>query len=203
LQKTGPVDYYHWCYQFPIKYVYRYRLQRILRLLGDRHYPNLLEAGTGSGIFLPELARHCSSLYACDIHNHFDNISRMLDYYKVKDFHLKTCMLEDTGYPDQFFDAIVAVGVLEFVSDLSQAFNEIKRIMKPNGIFVTICPMENKLLDMILSFYSDKHPQEEFGPARGKVIHALEENFRIIKKGTMVPIAGKHFPIYTYFKLST
>lgn len=203
LHRTGPVDYIHWCYQFPIKYIYRYRLRKIASLLGDKHYPALLEAGTGSGIFLPELSRHCSELYAIDIHEQFDGISRMLDFYHIKDYHLTSRRLEETGYPVHFFDAIVAVSVLEFVTDLSKSIAEIKRILKPGGIFVTICPMENKLLDTLLSIYSDKHPAEEFGTARSRVIQAIEESFRIIKKGYMIPFAGEHFPIYTYFKLST
>ena len=46
-------------------------------MLGNKIYAHLLETGTGSGIFLPELARHCEKLYAFDIHPYFDNIDNL------------------------------------------------------------------------------------------------------------------------------
>ena len=75
LKKTGAVDYYYWNYKFPIKYIQLYRFKRIVKLLGEKKYNTLLEAGTGSGVFIPELAKHCNTIYACDIHTNFAHIS--------------------------------------------------------------------------------------------------------------------------------
>lgn len=201
LNRTNEVDYYHWNYQFPIKYVQRYRFKVIVRLLNKRVFPNLLEVGTGSGIFLPELSQHCRKLFAIDIHPHIENIENLLNHYKVKDFSVKSQSIQKTDYPDNHFDAIVAVSVLEFVDDLDAAIIEIKRILKDDGIFITICPMNSKLLDVIVSFFADKTAQEEFGDSRVSVVKALEKNFKIIKKGYMLPIIGKIFPVYTHYKL--
>lgn len=201
LQKTGKVDYFDWNYSFPIKYIQLYRFKTVAKLLGDKTYQKLLEAGTGSGIFLPELSRHCENLYACDIHPHFENIAHLLKNHNIQNYELKSQSIEHTDYPDNFFDAIVAVSVLEFVDDLQASINEIRRILKKDGIFITICPMESKLLDSILSLYTKKKPEEEFGESRMYVGKALEENFSIIKKGYMLPILGKLFPVYTHYKL--
>jgi ubiquinone/menaquinone biosynthesis C-methylase UbiE len=201
LIRTNDVDYYHWNYEFPIKYIQLYRFKTITNLLGNKIYPRLLETGTGSGIFLPELARHCEKLYASDIHPHFENIEPLLKAYQVKDFELKSQSIEKTDYPDDFFDAIVAVSVLEFVEDLKSAINEIKRILKKDGVFLTICPMHNKLLDLIVSKYADKSAKEEFGDSRLYVRKALEQNFITVRKGYLLPIIGKFFPVYTHYKL--
>jgi len=201
LNKTGEVDYYYWNYKFPIKYIQRYRFSRILKLLENKRYPKLLEVGTGSGIFLPELSRHCDKLYACDIHPHFENIEYLLKQYNINNYELKSQSIEKTDYPDNYFDAIVAVSVLEFVNNLQAAITEIKRILKKDGVFITICPMNSKFLDTILSFYSEKKPKEEFGESRIYVGKALEQNFTMIKKGYMLPIIGKLFPVYTHYKL--
>lgn len=201
LNKTGAVDYYYWNYKFPIKYIQRYRFNQILKLLGDNRYARLLEVGTGSGIFLPELSQHCENLYACDIHPHFGNIEQLLKLYKITNYELKSQSIEYTDYPDNYFDAIVAVSVLEFVDNLQGAITEIKRILKKDGVFVTICPMYSKFLDSILSLYSEKKPKEEFRDSRIYVSKALEEKFTVIKKGYMLPIIGKSFPVYTHFKL--
>jgi len=201
LNKTGEVDYYYWNYKFPIKYIQRYRFSRILKLLGNKQYTNLLEIGTGSGIFLPELARHCKKLHACDIHPHFENIESLLKQYNINSYELKSQSIEKTDYPDNHFDAIVAVSVLEFVDDLQAALTEIKRILKNDGVFITICPMNSKFLDAVLSLYSAKKPKDEFGESRIYVGKALEQNFTVIKKGYMMPIIGKIFPVYTHYKL--
>ncbi len=201
LMRTNDVDYYYWNYKFPIKFIQLYRFKSIVKLLGDKFYPRLLEIGTGSGIFLPELARHCEALYACDIHPHFDNIDLLLKHYRVGNYEIKSQSIQNTDYPDNYFDAIVAVSVLEFVADLQVALTEIKRILKKDGVFITICPMNSKILDYFLSLYTKKKPKEEFGDSREYVSKVLEQNFIIIEKGYMIPIIGRLFPVYTHFKL--
>jgi len=168
---------------------------------GNKIYAHLLETGTGSGIFLPELARHCEKLYASDIHPYFDNIENLLKQYNVENFKVKSQSIQKTGYPDNFFDAIVAVSVLEFVDDLQAAITEIKRILKPDGMFFTICTMNSKLLDIIVSLFANKSAKEEFGDSRIYVSKTLEQNFTIIEKGYMLPIIGNLFPVYRHYKL--
>ncbi|MFI5186874.1 MAG: class I SAM-dependent methyltransferase [Chitinophagales bacterium] len=201
LKKTADVDYFYWNYKFPIKYIQLYRFKKIISLLNGQNYPSLLEVGTGSGIFLPELSKHCDSIYACDIHSDFDNIDSLCKHYKITNYHVSTQNIESTDYPDEYFDAIVAVSVLEFVSDIPKALTEINRILKKDGVFITICPMESRLLDFFLSFYTPKKPRTEFGNARQKVSQLLEENFLVAKKGYLIPIIGRFFPVYTHYRL--
>lgn len=201
LKKTGAVDYFYWNYKFPIKYIQLYRFKRIVKLLGDKKYHTLLEAGTGSGVFIPQLAKHCNSIYACDIHSNFSHIPELCKHYGIADCNVSTQSIESTSYSNEQFDAVVAVSVLEFVPDVQKALTEIKRILKKDGVFITICPMESKLLDFFLSLYTTKKPKDEFGRARQSVSKLLEENFIVEKKGYMLPIIGKLFPVYTHYKL--
>lgn len=201
LKKTGAVDYFYWNYKFPIKYIQLYRFKRIVKLLGDNKYNSLLEAGTGSGVFIPELAKHCNSIYACDIHTNFNHIPALCKHYGITDCNVSTQSIESTNYTDGQFDAVVAVSVLEFVPDVQKALTEIKRILKKDGVFITICPMESKVLDFFLSLYTSKKPKDEFGKARLSVGKLLEENFIVEKKGYMLPLIGKLFPVYTHYKL--
>ncbi len=201
LKKTADVDYFNWYYTFPINMVMRYRLKKIIQLMGSDRYANLLEVGMGSGIFLPELSRHCENLYAIDIHGKTDHIHTLLNHYGIQNYDLSTQSIEYTKFPDNFFDAIVAVSALEFFADLNKAFKEIKRILKKDGILLTICPMENMVLDYLISFYSSKPAGEEFGESRKYVTTALEENFTVLVKGYMTPLIGKYYPVYTHYKL--
>jgi ubiquinone/menaquinone biosynthesis C-methylase UbiE len=201
LQRTGDVDYAHWNYQFPIKYIQRYRFNSILKLMGKNIYDKLLEVGTGGGIFLPELARHCHELYACDIHNKMSYVKNICQLTSIK-AELSRCPVEETVYPDNFFDVIVAVSVLEFVEDLEKSINELKRILKPNGMFLTICPQQSVLLDFVLNFYSRTNPDEEFGTSRTKVFKALEANFNVIEKRLFPSVIGRMVPVYYSYKLT-
>lgn len=202
LIKTGEVDYFHWYYNFPMSLIQKYRFRKIIELLGAQNYTNLLEAGIGSGIFLPELSKHCVNLYGIDIHDKLDHINKLCEIYKLKNYNLSKQSIESTNFPDNYFDAIVTSSVLEFVNDVDAAIQEIKRILKKNGILITICPRENKLIDFFLSFYTRKSVKEEFGKSRTYVPRMLEENFNIICKGNMLPVIDKFFPIYTYYKLN-
>ncbi len=200
LKQTNSLDYFHWNYQFPIKYIQRFRFQAILKMLGRKPVDSILEVGTGSGIFLPELSRHCRELHACDVHNNMSAVEQMCRLTGTK-ATLRTCPLENTGYPDAAFDIVIAVSVLEFVEDLDQSLREVQRILKPGGNFLTICPHKNEAIDYVLSFYSRKKPDEEFGDARSKVCPTLEKNFNVIEKRVFPGIIGRVLPVYNYYKL--
>jgi ubiquinone/menaquinone biosynthesis C-methylase UbiE len=200
LRRTGDVDYYHWNYLFPIKYIQLYRFRVILDLLGDAPVGRLLEAGTGSGIFLPELSRHCRELHACDVHAHMDDVAEMAGKEGVN-VRLKKVSLQETGYPDAYFDAVIAVSVLEFVEDLEAAVTEIRRIMKPEGVFLTICPQQHRFSDAVVNFYSRKTTAEEFVQSRARVAPLLEERFRVLDKRVFPALGGGRLALYHTYKL--
>lgn len=200
LKQTNSVDYFHWNYKFPVKYIQRFRFHAILKMLGRQPVDSILEVGTGSGIFLPELARHCRELHACDVHGNMAAVAELCAATGTS-ATLKTCPLENTGYPDSRFDVVIAVSVLEFVQDLNQSLREIERILKPGGVFLTICPHQSEFLDFVLSFYSRRKPDEEFGDARSVVRPSLEKNFRVIEKHVFPGVIGKLLPVYNYYKL--
>lgn len=200
LTQTNDVDYYHWNYRFPIRYIQRFRFQAILRMLGSNRVGTLLEAGTGSGIFLPELSGHCHELHACDVHRNMDQVAEMCRRTNTQ-ATLKTCPLECTGYPDQMFDVVVAVSVLEFVSNLDLSLDEIQRILKPGGVFLTICPHQSPMLDAVLKLYTRRAPGEEFGDSRSRVRPALESRFQVLEKHVFPGILGHVLPVYHYYKL--
>lgn len=200
LTKTNDVDYFYWNYQFPIKYIQRYRFKSIIRLMNANTYDNLLEIGTGSGIFLPELSTHCRQLYAIDIHEKIELVQKLCNDQQISAVVTK-CSIESTNFPDEFFDAIIGISVLEFIPDLRSAINEIKRIMRPDGIFVTICPQKSFLLDFILSCFTDKSPDEEFVNSRTEISPILENSFKVIKKSIFPPVLSKLLPVYNSYKL--
>jgi len=200
LHKTSYMDGYFLCYQFPIKYILRLRFRAILKLMGNDEFYNLLEVGTGSGLFLPELSKRCSNLYAIDTHKNFDKVEHFCKESSI-DIQLSESSIEKTSFADGMFDAIVAVSVFEFVADLNKAFIEMNRILKPGGIIYTICPQPGALYDKILSYFLP--PKAIVSGPRYIVSPMLEKYFSIVKKIIFPPLIGRVFPVYFFYKLST
>ena len=169
--------------------------------MGNKIYDRVLEIGTGSGIFLPEISKHCHELFACDIHNNMEAVKKLCDKYSIQ-VKLEHCPMENLIFPSNFFDLIIAISVMEFVDNLEKSIDEVKRILKPSGIFVTICPQKSTLLDFVLGLFSCKDPEDEFTQSRRLVSSLLEKKFYVITKNIFPPIIGKALPVYNYYKLS-
>lgn len=145
--KTGDEDpiFYHY---FPVVgAVYRRRLENTLIMLGDKYYDDLLEIGYGSGLLLPELKKRCMNLHALDIHNEMTSVYKMLEHEKIK-AKLKSGSILELPYPNESFNAVVSVSVLEHIADLDQAVSEIKRVMRRGGVAVLSFPVKNKITNL-------------------------------------------------------
>ena len=140
-----PVDYY---YRPLIGPAYRQRLALAIDALGGRRYDRLLEIGYGSGILLPELARHCADLHGIDLHDQLAPVRHMLSVERVQ-ADLKTGSVTDLEYPDSYFDAVVCLSVLEHLEPvtLARALSEIKRVCRPGGVAVIGYPIRNLITD--------------------------------------------------------
>jgi 2-polyprenyl-6-hydroxyphenyl methylase/3-demethylubiquinone-9 3-methyltransferase len=75
---------------------------------------------------------------------------------------------ENLPYPDDYFDAVVCVDVLEHVADLNKVLTEVARVLKPGGLF---------LYDTI-----NRNPI-----ARLATITIAEDVLRLLPKGTHDP----------------
>lgn len=54
--------------------------------------------------------------------------------------HLRTGDVESLPYPHGFFDAVIAMGVLEYLPDYGPAIGEIRRVLRPGGVVVLTVP---------------------------------------------------------------
>jgi len=95
----------------------------------------ILEIGSGNGKVLHTIHKlnKTAKLYGCDIN----------DVKKPK--YNFTQILKDTTklpYKDKYFDVVVCMDVIEHVKEYKRYIREIKRILKPGGIFCGFCPCE-------------------------------------------------------------
>lgn len=101
----------------------------------------MLDIGIGTGLASIHFAETGLTIYG------LDTSAEMLAACREKSFtkELKQCDLsrDPIPYPDRNFDHAICCGVFHFLGDLSSVFSEIKRVIRPGGIFAfTIAPQD-------------------------------------------------------------
>jgi len=169
-----PSDYY---YKPITGSVYRQRLKAAAQLLGDKKFGRLLEIGYGSGVFLPELSRHCSELYGVDIHAEVDLVQKTLEYERVA-AQLSVGDVRALEFPDGMFNAVVCVSVLEHIGELDSAIGEIGRVADDSGIVVLGFPVRNAITN---AFYRvvGYDPRQIHPSSHRDILRALSTRLKI------------------------
>lgn len=202
LVKTGDVDHADWNHKLLLGSISRARFHLIKQLLGNRHGARILEIGYGSGVFLPELAGYADELYGVDIHSRNTEVAEKLAEFDVS-AELAAGGAENMKWQDNFFDFVVAVSALEFVSDLDTVCLEVKRILKSTGSFLVITPGHSPLLDFGLKILTGKSAKEDFADRRELILPTLDKYFKV-KKELAFPLYGSSFiKLYTALELQS
>lgn len=107
----------------------------------------VLEVGFGSGITFPSLNLIYKEIHGVDLDSSIDKISL---YYRHKGLNvsLKNGNVLFLPYPDESFDTILLVSILEHLKagELEKCFNELLRVLKPNGQVVFGTPIDRPLM---------------------------------------------------------
>lgn len=122
-------------YNFPYRYFYRHKVKMIVDLLRkDSKYHNILDFGTGPGLYTPELKKYSLFIKSVDRLEHVSLRWR--------------------------FDIVLCSSVLEFVS-LPSTLSVLHSILKKDGRLIVASPMCNVLTDLYLrNDPQDRHHHE-------------------------------------------
>jgi ubiquinone/menaquinone biosynthesis C-methylase UbiE len=200
LVPTGPVDHADWNYRPVLGWISRCRFHLVRALLGRRRYRRLLEIGYGSGVFLPELARHCQELQGIDVHGHDRAVADSLAQLGCR-ADLKSATAEAMPFPDRFFDCIVVVSALEFIADLAAACRQMRRVLRPEGVLVIVTPGQSPVVDWGLRILTGQSAREDFGTRRANVLPTLLQHFVVRGRRTLPPVGSSLVCLYTALKL--
>lgn len=91
----------------------------------------VLDFGCGRGSFTNELVSRVAKVHACDVDR---DVIKENKQRKDKIIYQLIKINGKTPYPDNFFDCVTLMGVLEHVPNENQVLEEIYRILKPKGI---------------------------------------------------------------------
>lgn len=137
---------------FISRYLFKKRFQIAVDLIGKKTQPEILDAGCGIGFFLPTLAKIGKHIWAVDNAPHSLSYARfMCQKRKIKNVSFKKINLElPFPFPQEKFDLIVCLSVLEHVKKLDKAIYNLKKVLKRKGILIVGYPNENNLIFRLL-----------------------------------------------------
>jgi len=141
----------------------------------------LLDIGFGNGYLINKLFKMNNNIkiYGIDISNDMvKNVSKKYKQY-IDNNRLKL-LLENinnkTTFENEMFNKIYTVNTIYFWDDLQECFSEIKKILKPDGIFINAIYTKKQLDKTKFSRKGfNKYSKEE-------IIKITEENGMTIKK---------------------
>ncbi len=137
-------------------------VRRNLKRLSREHTFSLaLNLGTGEGDYDPMICQYCKKLIACDINEQDIAYARKLNAglsnvrYQIED-------ALNLSFPDNHFDLITSVDVIEHVGEPERMVEEIQRVLKPDGIALITFPS----LDFPLTYDPINRILSWFGKAK-------------------------------------
>lgn len=193
-----PIKYYYW----PVfGRMYRQRVELALDECsgGER----ILEVGFGTGLAFPNLHEMYKEIHGIDLTADIEAVKSVFEPMGIPLF-LKVGDVLNMPYPDNMFDTVLMVSILEHLKplELEQAFEEVKRVLKPGGQMVYGTPVEKPFMVFMFRLLGHNIRDEHFSTE--KEIKAAAN--KIFSKGHVTgmkstpPIAGTVYTVGNFVK---
>jgi 2-polyprenyl-3-methyl-5-hydroxy-6-metoxy-1,4-benzoquinol methylase len=180
---------------FLINLLFWLRLRIVMRHIEKRApYDAAVDYGCGSGVLLPFLAMFSTKVVGVDINlEPFEKVAKYIKFpANIEVKNLNGVNLR--SFPQESFDLITALDVLEHVYDLEETLDQLMDLLKPHGRMVVSLPTENLFYKIGRrlagsNFTGDYH------------VRKISDIENICKtKGKVVKIANI-FPVFSLFKI--
>jgi len=119
------------------QYSFQKQKRIVLEMLRDAR-GRILDAGCGPALMAPALLELGFEVWGLDAAPRMIELGlgRIAGHARREHCHLATGDIAQLGFADGFFDAIVSMGVLEYLPDYAPALAEMSRALRPGGVAV-------------------------------------------------------------------
>lgn len=175
------------------------RQQEAKRLLEDVSIQpgRLLDVGCGPGVLFPDFLGKGHEVWGVDVSTSM--IEEARKNFSDAKVHLAVENIEDMSFEDSFFDVIVALGVVNYLSHEQMAFTEINRVLKRGGKLIAsfsykYSPVHliRRLLVPLRRFFSFKREGSVFWSIHKTKEHSLRDISRILSNNGFQQISHRH-----------
>jgi ubiquinone/menaquinone biosynthesis C-methylase UbiE len=133
-------------------------MEKAFATLFPRKVDSILDLGCGTGFYFPILAKHTHRLIGVDVcEPMLEQAQKTIDFCGLSHCRVLKCSAYNIPVEDQSIDVVHSWDFLHHVSDLSQVFAEIKRVLKTGGRYVAIEP---NLLNPSIAWYHARRRSE-------------------------------------------
>ena len=158
-----------------------YPLEYAFYLLGDAQDKVVVDLGCGSGEEVVPLRYRGARVIGIDISPDLIAIAHeRLRKYGV-DAELQIASAYETGLPDKSVDVVFCMSVLHHLQ-LDRVKNEIRRILKPDGLFILKEPVRfSRTMEHLRKLFPPREDVSEFEhPLDSKQLNTLVEGFQVL-----------------------
>lgn len=146
LPKNGPTDPIEFYRRPWVGWLYRERINRGFGLLPARRFERSLEIGYGAGAVQLALASTVNELHGIDLDADPAPVRALLQSRGFS-ADLRQGSVYELPYANEHFDLAVSFSVFEHLHEYKQALGEVRRVLKPGGLFLLGMPSVNKLME--------------------------------------------------------
>jgi ubiquinone/menaquinone biosynthesis C-methylase UbiE len=117
------------------------RRKMVLELL-NKEEGRYLDAGCGTGDFIPALLEREGEVFAVDVAAEMirQTKARLSSLGNAARLHLFVADVTKLDFPERYFDAVIGVGLIEYLGEDERALEELYRVLKPGGILIITVP---------------------------------------------------------------
>ena len=98
----------------------------------------ILDVGCGGGINITRMAKQAKKVYGVDYSNESVKVSREVNRQEIYDGKVEVIKgdVQSLPFEDDTFDIVTAFETVYFWPNIEKCFGEVKRVLKPGGIFL-------------------------------------------------------------------
>jgi ubiquinone/menaquinone biosynthesis C-methylase UbiE len=195
---NDPLRYYYWPL---VGHMYRRRVE--LCLAECKGGKRVLEVGFGTGLSFLNLHEMYDEIFGLDLTVNIDEVSSVFNQLGIRT-SLQNGNVIQMPYEADTFDTVLLISILEHLQPIEQdaAFQEIRRVLKPNGQAVYGVPVERPFMVSVFHLLGYDIRKEHFSTE--KQVAAAAEKYlskeRIVEMQSFPPLFGTVYEIGHFLK---